>query len=77
MSFRLLAPRASVGPETCTQRPPMVDLHLPVTLAYVGPDVFLPLTSALAAVAGVALMFWHRILSVGRKVWQVVARRKE
>ena len=55
----------------------MVDLQLPVTLAYVGPDVFLPLTSALAAIAGVALMFWHRILSAGRKVWQVVARRKE
>lgn len=55
----------------------MVDLHLPVTLAYVGPDVFLPLTSALAAIAGVALMFWHRILSAGRKVWQVMARRKE
>jgi hypothetical protein len=34
---------------------------------YIGPDVFLPLTSALAAIAGVLLMFWHRIVGfVGR-----------
>jgi hypothetical protein len=30
-------------------------------LGYIGPDVFLPLTSALAAVGGVLLMFWHKI----------------
>lgn len=29
---------------------------------YIGPDVFLPLTSALAAMAGFLLMFWHRVL---------------
>ena len=42
------------------------DLMLPVVL-YIGPDVFLPLTSALAAIAGVLLMFWQRIVGlVGR-----------
>ena len=36
-------------------------------LGYIGPDVFLPLTSALAAVGGVLLMFWHKIAGfVGR-----------
>lgn len=41
-------------------------LLLPVVL-YIGPDVFLPITSALAAMAGVLLVFWHRIAGfVGR-----------
>ena len=30
-------------------------------LGYIGPDVFLPVTSALAAIGGVLLMFWHKI----------------
>jgi hypothetical protein len=35
----------------------------PLTLlGYIGPDVFLPVTSALAAIAGFLLMFWHRIV---------------
>jgi hypothetical protein len=37
-------------------------LEGPLTLlAYIGPDVFLPVTSALAAIAGFLLMFWHRV----------------
>ena len=28
--------------------------------AYAGPDTFLPLTSALSAIAGVAMLFWSR-----------------
>jgi hypothetical protein len=36
---------------------------LPAVL-YIGPDVFLPLASALAAIAGVLLMFWQRVVSV-------------
>ena len=40
---------------------------LPPVVLYIGPDVFLPLTSALAAIAGVLLMFWQRIVGlVGR-----------
>jgi hypothetical protein len=48
----------------------------PVVL-YIGPDVFLPITSALAAVIGVVLMFWHRVLGLGRKLWRMVSRPKE
>lgn len=33
-----------------------------LVLMYIGPDVLMPLTSALAAVAGFLLMFWHRVL---------------
>ena len=55
-----------------------VAAHLvPVSMLYIGPDAFLPITSALAAVAGVALMFWNRLVGVGRKVWQKVARSKD
>jgi undecaprenyl pyrophosphate phosphatase UppP len=49
---------------------------LPWVWLYIGPDVFLPLTSALAAIAGVALMFWHRIIGLVKKVWLMVSRRK-
>lgn len=34
--------------------------HL-LLLGYIGPDVFLPVTSALAAIAGVLLMFWQKV----------------
>lgn len=37
---------------------------LPPLLGYIGPDVFLPVTSALAAVAGVLLMFWQKIVGL-------------
>ena len=50
--------------------------YLLPSLLYVGPDVFLPLTSALAAIVGVALMFWQRLIGLCRKVWQIVARPK-
>ena len=36
---------------------------------YIGPDVFLPLTSALAAIAGVFLMFWRRIVGFVSRVF--------
>ena len=42
---------------------------------YIGPDVFLPLTSALAAIAGVALMFWQRIVGFVRKTWHKMSRQ--
>ena len=34
---------------------------LPLLLAYVGPETILPLGSILAAIGGVALMFWSYI----------------
>jgi hypothetical protein len=53
------------------------DSVIPWVWLYVGPDLFLPLTSALAAIAGVALMFWHRLVSIGRKVWRLVGRDRD
>jgi hypothetical protein len=38
---------------------------------YIGPDVFLPLTSALAAIVGFVLMFWQRLIAV---VLRIVGR---
>ena len=49
---------------------------LPGVMLYIGPDVFLPFTSAIAALAGVVLMFWNRLINAGRKVWQMVSRPK-
>jgi len=50
------------------------DVLWPVAL-YVGPDLILPLTSALAAIAGVLLMFWNRVMSFVRSVWNSVFGR--
>ena len=50
---------------------------LPWVFLYIGPDAFLPLTSALAAIAGVALMFWNRLTGFARKLWLMVTRRQD
>jgi hypothetical protein len=42
---------------------------------YVGPDLMLPLTSAFAAIAGVVLMFWHRVVGLVRTTWQTLFQR--
>ena len=44
-------------------------------LLYVGPDLLLPLTSALAAVAGVLLLFWQKVVALVRAVWRLVSRK--
>jgi hypothetical protein len=41
---------------------------------YIGPEVMMPLASALAAITGVLLMFWRRIVVVARSTAQVVGR---
>jgi hypothetical protein len=41
---------------------------LPAVFLYIGPDAFLPLTSALAAVAGVLMLFWQRVIGVVNRV---------
>ena len=43
-------------------------LHLIVVL-YIGPETILPLTSALAAIVGVLLLVWHRVVELVRKTW--------
>jgi hypothetical protein len=42
---------------------------------YIGPDLMLPLTSALAAIAGVLLMFWHRVVGLVSAAWRFVFRK--
>jgi hypothetical protein len=44
---------------------------------YIGPEVFLPLTSAVAAVVGVAMVFWNRLVGLARKVWLMVTGRSD
>jgi hypothetical protein len=46
-------------------------------LLYVGPDLLLPLTSALAAIAGVLLMFWNRVLNMVRAGWRLLFDRNK
>ncbi len=41
---------------------------------YVGPETLMPLASALAAVAGVALMFWRKTVAVCKSVYRFFAR---
>jgi hypothetical protein len=52
-------------------RDPLVQL----VVMYVGPDLILPITSALAAVAGVALMFWQRLVGMVLKLWRMIFQR--
>ena len=41
-----------------------------IVFLYVGPEQMLPLTSALAALTGLLLMFWHRFVAWVRKAWR-------
>ncbi|MEO8448698.1 MAG: hypothetical protein ABI647_02845 [Gemmatimonadota bacterium] len=41
---------------------------------YIGPDTILPISSAIAAVAGVAVMFWHKTVALARGAVRGVAR---
>ena len=50
---------------------------LPWIALYIGPDVILPLTSALAAIAGVLLMFWNRFLRFLKWTWRLLFRRTQ
>jgi len=49
---------------------------LPWIILYIGPDVFLPLASALAAIAGVAMMFWQRLVGWMRALWRIIRRAR-
>ena len=48
---------------------------LPIIVLYIGPETILPLTSALAAIAGVLLMFWQRLVLFVRKFWRILVRK--
>jgi hypothetical protein len=42
---------------------------------YVGPDALMPVASAIAAVVGMVLMFWRRLVGAVRFMVQRVFRR--
>jgi hypothetical protein len=42
-------------------------LLLLLVILYIGPETFLPLASALTAMAGIIMMFFHRIVALVRK----------
>lgn len=42
---------------------------------YIGPDTLMPVASALAAIAGVILMFWRRLIGAIRLTAQVIGQR--
>ena len=46
---------------------------LPLAL-YIGPDVLMPVASALAAVVGFLLMFWKRTVAFFARMFSAVAR---
>ncbi len=41
---------------------------------YVGPETLMPLASALAVVAGVALMFWRKTVAVCKASFKFISR---
>jgi hypothetical protein len=43
-------------------------------MLYIGPDVVMPLVSAIAAVVGVIVMFWQRTVGVVRAAGRRMAR---
>jgi len=42
---------------------------------YLGPEIMMPVVSALAAIGGVILMFWRRVKAAVRAVFRFVTRR--
>lgn len=53
---------------------PMTVLGAVVPL-YVGPDQLMPLASALGAMIGILLMFWHRAVDLGRRAWRCITKK--
>jgi hypothetical protein len=60
-----------------TLTPVMLDQYMLWVVLYIGPDVMLPLTSALAAIAGVLLMFWQRCVGLLRSVRNALFQRNK
>ena len=43
-------------------------------LLYIGPDAAMPIASALAAIAGVAVMFWHKTVAIVKGTGRAIGR---
>ncbi len=44
-------------------------------LIYVGPDQIIPLSGALGTIAGLALIFWHKVVHVARTLFGFVSTK--
>ena len=51
-------------------------VHFQPLLAYIGPDQILPLSSALAAITGVLLLFWQRVKLFFQKLVGLLSRKR-
>jgi hypothetical protein len=51
--------------------------YLPIMILYIGPETMLPLASALAAIAGVLLIFWQRFVGLLCKFWRLIVRKEQ
>jgi hypothetical protein len=54
---------------------PSHSVHAPsqwLIFLYIGPDAMIPLASALAAIIGTLLMFWHRLVGWTRRAYRGV-----
>lgn len=52
----------------------MIKLQHILLVAYIGPDVLMPVASALAAVVGFLLMFWRRTVGFFRSIGEKIRR---
>jgi hypothetical protein len=43
-------------------------------MLYIGPDAALPIASAIAAVTGVAVMFWHKTVALVKGAGRAIGR---
>ena len=43
-----------------------------IVLLYIGPETFMPILSALAAVGGVLLIFWRNVMAFFRKAFNFI-----
>jgi len=41
---------------------------------YIGPDSMMPIASAFAAIAGVAVMFWNRTVAIFKGIGRAIGR---
>ena len=57
--------------------PNYVPHWMPWAWLYIGPDVFLPLASAVAAIGGMLLMFWQRVVTIVGRLFGRPAKPKE
>jgi hypothetical protein len=45
-----------------------------IMMLYLGPDTVMPLASAIAAVVGVAVMFWHKTVGAFKSAFRWIGR---